>query len=171
MLLNIEKVSHSHLVQCCDSRRSLYNKGLEQEEKMALLHLGKNTKTTMPLLGGRLDKFINQSFLFPKHFHLSPCTQERSVLFSTDNDSTASLPVMWACSFYVFFFFLFQDFKEAHNKCGEMLQQALNVIIQGSKKLKYTGMVCHTSGEGERVASESKHRQYEHSMWFKREKY
>lgn len=79
MLLNIEKVSHSHLVQCCDSCRSLYNKGLEQEEKMALLRLGKNTKTTMPLLGGRLDKFINQSFLFPKHFHLSPCTQERGV--------------------------------------------------------------------------------------------
>lgn len=59
MLLNTDKMSHSHPVQCCDSCRSLYSKGLEQEEKMALLHLGKNTKTTMPLLGRRLDKFIN----------------------------------------------------------------------------------------------------------------
>lgn len=169
MLLNIEKVSHSHLVQCCDSCRSLYNKGLEQEEKMALLRLGKNTKTTMPLLGGRLDKFINQSFLFPKHFHLSPCTQERGV--SSAQTMTAQRTSLSCGHVPLCFLFILQDFKEAHNKCGEMLRQALNVIIQGSKN--------RNAREWRVIHQEKVKQQLQIAntgsmsilMWFKREKY
>lgn len=134
MLLSTEKVSHSHLVQHRGSCRSMYNKGLEQGEKMALLYLGKKYRAednnAFFWEGGLTSSLISPfSSLSTSISH----TAHRNVVSSSAQTMTAqqTFVSMWTCSF--FFFFLFQDFKDTNNKWEEKLWHTPNVIIQGSK--------------------------------------
>lgn len=110
MFLNTENVSHSHLVQCCDSCRSLYNKGLEQEEKMALLRLGKNTKTTMPLLGRRLDKFI--SLFFSLSISISHPAHRNAVSSSAQTMTAQRTLLSCGHAPFMFSFFFFKTLRK-----------------------------------------------------------
>lgn len=80
--------------------------------------------------GGLTSSLI--SLFFRLSFSVSH-PAHRNAVSSSAQTMTAQRTLL-SCGHVPFvFFFLFQDFKETNNKCGEMLWQALNVIIQGSE--------------------------------------